>query len=85
MQLAALKTPRKPCQTWPGQVDKNFQGRTKVFNIIAEKFCPRIKIFGGTIFFLTCLTLANFKRKLLCCDTLQLSVNDIVYPKIFKD
>ena len=53
MQPAALKTPRKRCQTWPGQVDKNFQGRTKIFNIIAEKFCPRIKILGGTIFFLT--------------------------------
>jgi len=34
-------------------VDKNFQGRTKVFNTIAEKFYPRIKIFGETIFFLT--------------------------------
>ena len=53
MQPAALKTPRKHCQTWPGQMDKNFQGRTKIFNIIAESFCPRIKIFGGTIFFLT--------------------------------
>ena len=35
------------------QVDKNFQGRTKIFNAIAENFCPRIKIFGRTIFFLT--------------------------------
>ena len=36
------------------QADKNFQlGRTKIFNAITENFCPRIKIFGGTIFFLT--------------------------------
>ena len=53
MQPAALKMLRKCCQTWPDQADKNFQGRTKVFNIIAENFCSRIKIFGGTIFFLT--------------------------------
>ena len=47
------------CQTWPaGQADKNFQGRTKIFIIIAdsEKFCPRITIFRGTIFFLTVAT-----------------------------
>ena len=60
MQPAALKTPRKRCQTWPGQVDKNSQGRTKIFNIIAENFCPRIKIFGGTIFFLTGHERVNF-------------------------
>ena len=24
-------------QTWSGQADKNFQGRTKFFNTIAEK------------------------------------------------
>ena len=52
MQPAALKMPRKHCQTWPGQVDKHFQGRTKIFNIIAENFCPRIKSFGGDNFFL---------------------------------
>ena len=43
----------KHFQTWPGHVDKNFQGRTKLFNAVAEKFYPRIKIFGGTNFFLT--------------------------------
>jgi len=37
-------------QTWPGQADKSFQGRTKIFNTIAEKFYPRIKIFGGQFF-----------------------------------
>ena len=47
--LAALKTPRKMLQTWPGQVDKNFQGGTQLLSTIAA----RIKIFGGTIFFLT--------------------------------
>ena len=31
-------------------VDKNFQGRTKIFKTIAENFCPRIKFLGGTIF-----------------------------------
>ena len=35
---------------------QKFQGRTKTFNTIAENFCPRIKFFGGTIFFLTGLT-----------------------------
>ena len=53
MQPVALKMLRKYCQTWFGQADKIFQGRTKIFNTIAEKFYPRIKIFGGTIFFLT--------------------------------
>ena len=48
--LSALKMPRKTLQTWPGQADKNFQGRTKNFNTIAENFYPRIKIFGGTVF-----------------------------------
>ena len=40
-------------QTWPGWADKNFQGGTKKFSTIVEKFYPRIKIFWGTIFFLT--------------------------------
>ena len=35
MQPAALQTPRKRCQTWPGQADKNFQ---------------HDRNFGGTIF-----------------------------------
>ena len=63
----ALKILRKRCQTWPGQADKNFQGRTKIFNIIAENFCPRIKIFGGTIFFLTPLLVE--KASLVQCET----------------
>ena len=46
MQPAALKT--LPDMAWPG--GQNFLGRTKIFDIIAENFCPRIKIFGGTIF-----------------------------------
>jgi len=50
MQLATLKTPRKTLPDMAGQADKNFQGRTKIFNAIAEIFYPRIKIFGGTIF-----------------------------------
>ena len=48
MQPPVLKTLRKRYQT-----DKNFQGRTKIFNTIAEKFYARIKIFRETIFFLT--------------------------------
>jgi len=32
---------------------KFFNVGQKMFNTIAEKFYPRIKIFGGTIFFLT--------------------------------
>ena len=42
--------PRKMLQTWPGQADKNFQGRTKIFSTVAENFYPRIKIFGGKFF-----------------------------------
>ena len=53
MQPAALKTPRKTIPNMAGWADKIFQGRTKIFNTIAEKFYPRIKIFGRTIFFLT--------------------------------
>ena len=53
MQPAALKTPRKTMPNMAGWADKIFQGRTKIFNTIAEKFYPRIKIIGGTIFFLT--------------------------------
>ena len=63
MQPAALKTPRKCCQTWPGQADKKFQGRTK---IIAEKFCPKIKIFGGRIFFLTVHVSSRKPTKKVC-------------------
>ena len=48
IQPVALKMPC--CQTWSGQADKNIQGRTNFFNTIAY---PRIKNFGGTIFFLT--------------------------------
>ena len=33
--------------------DKNFLGRTIFFNVLAEKFCPRIKIFRRTKIFLT--------------------------------
>ena len=29
---------------------QDFAWRTKIFNTIAENFCPRIKFFGGTIF-----------------------------------
>ena len=32
---------------------QKFSGGTKIFSTIVEKFYPRIKIFGGTIFFLT--------------------------------
>ena len=53
MQPAALKTPRKTLPNMAGWADKNFQGRTKIFNKIAENFYPRIKNFGRTIFFLT--------------------------------
>ena len=57
MQPAALKTPRKNCQTWPGQADKNFQGIGQKINfqyrLIAENFCPRIKVvWGGDNFIL---------------------------------
>ena len=50
MEPAALKTPWKmlPDMAWPG--GQKFSGRTKTFNTIAEKFYPRIKIFGGTFF-----------------------------------
>ena len=54
MQPAALKMPRKtlPDMAWPG--GQKFSGyRTENFKTIAEKFYPRIKIFGGTVFFLT--------------------------------
>ena len=37
----------------PGWADKNFQGGTKIFSTIVQKFYPSMKIFGGTIFFLT--------------------------------
>ena len=36
---------------WPG--GQNFSGWDKFFSTIVEKFYPTIKIFGGTIFFLT--------------------------------
>ena len=55
MQPTALKMQRKMLSDISGQADKNFQGRTKIFNTVAEKFYPRIKIFEGTIFFLTVL------------------------------
>ena len=42
--------PRKTLQTWPGQADKNFQGRTKIFSTVAENFYPRIKFSGGQFF-----------------------------------
>ena len=32
---------------------QKFSGWDKFFSAIVEKFYPRIKIFGGTIFFLT--------------------------------
>ena len=52
-QPAELKMPKETLSgmVWPG--GQKFQGRTKIFNTIAEKFYPRIKIFKGTIFFLT--------------------------------
>ena len=36
--------------TWPGQADKNFQGRTKIFSTIAEIFIPGQKFLGGQFF-----------------------------------
>ena len=61
MHPAALKTLKK---TLPDMADKNFQGRTKIFSTIVENFYPRIKIFGGTIFFLIGPILAdNFLPK----------------------
>ena len=59
IQPEALKTPRKMLQTWPGWADKNFQGGTKIFSTIVEKFYPKIKIFRGAIFFFTGLQLKN--------------------------
>ena len=53
MHPTALKMQRKTLSdmVWPG--GQKFQGRTKIFNTVAEKFYPRMKIFEGTIFFLT--------------------------------
>ena len=50
MQPVALEMPRKMLSdmVWPGG-----QKISKFFNTIAENFYPTIKIFGGTIFFLT--------------------------------
>ena len=39
--------------TWPDQVDKNFQGRTKMFSTIAENFLSYDKNFWRDNFFLT--------------------------------
>ena len=55
MQTAALKTPRKTLQTWPGQVDKNFQGSqdniNNIFNTLnMYYFYSGIQNFAGTIF-----------------------------------
>jgi len=57
MQPAALKIPQKML---PDMADKNFQGRTKIFNAITENFYPNKKIFRGTIFFLTSHTSKKF-------------------------
>ena len=40
MQPVALKTPRKTKPNMAGWADKIFQGRTKIFNTIAENFYP---------------------------------------------
>ena len=76
MQPAALKTPRKTMPNMAGWADKIFQGRTKIFNTIAEKFYPRIKIFGRTIFFLTGPIQAS---------SILIQVLQIVYKPVHED
>ena len=49
MLPASLKTLRKFFETWTGQTDKNFQGRTKIFNAIAEKFYPGITLLSASV------------------------------------
>jgi len=43
MQPVALKMPRKTMPNMAGWADKIFQGRTKIFNTIAENFYPSFR------------------------------------------
>ena len=70
-----------------GWADKIFQGGTKIFITIAEKFYPKIKIFGRTIFFLTharvaCICQAiNGRGSLYVCLYTNLCDGNVFYNK----
>ena len=62
--------------------DKNFQGRTIIFDALAKKLCPRIKIFRGTKIFLTELRVYKEKVWVTWVATLEVSYKGLYSQSI---
>ena len=73
IQPVALKTLMKPLpdMVWPG--GQKFQGRTKIFNTVAENFYPGIIKFSGGQGFLDCTAAVTTNVPVL----LQLVINEL--------